>query len=65
MAKIIDINTRQEVNVEIILDPWEELEEDLNKAMDAEHTIPMFIKACKEKFKLEKHDNDKGEYTAG
>lgn len=55
-TKIIDINTRKEILVTEILDPWEELEKDLEIAMDTGKTILEFIDTCKNKFKLEKNE---------
>jgi len=53
-TKVIDIKTRKEIIISEILDPWEEWEQDLEKAMDKGATIPEFIEVCKNKFKLEK-----------
>lgn len=53
-TKVIDIKTRKEIIITEILDPWEELEKDLEIAMDTGKTLPEFVEACKDKFKLEK-----------
>ena len=53
-TKVIDIKTRKEIIITEILDPWEELEKDLEIAMDTGKTLPEIIEGCKDKFILEK-----------
>lgn len=53
-TKVIDIKTRKEIIAQKLLEPWEELEKDLEIAMDTGKTLPEFVEACKDKFKLEK-----------
>jgi len=52
-TKVIDIKTKKEIIYNEIIDPWEEWERDLEKAMDTGKTIPEFTESCKIKFKLE------------